>query len=510
MNILSDIIDFLNSIVWSKAMLVFLVGTGIWFSVRLGFFQFSHHGEMWRNIFSRNSSKNGISVFQSFCATMAARIGTGNIVGVAVAIYAGGPGALFWMWIVGITNAALSFVECTLGQLYKTRVDGEYRGSGAFCAERGLGWKVYGKIMSLVLMVGAALFMPAAATFSISDSFLCSWKIPTIITSLFIAVLFAVVVFGGIKRIGNFASYAVPFMTLMYLLIAIAILIVNVDAIPSVFVLIVKSAFNRGAVMGGVQGGLLAAVLQGVQRGTFSSAAGMGESTPAASAAEVGHPISQGMANAAGVFLDTIVVCTATGLMLLLTGSYNTSEAIGGFASSNASLAGLEGSVKYVQEAFRTVIGSVAPSFISVTLFFFSFTCIISYYYEAETATMHLLSDCSQTIKKYAIIILRVLMPLFIFIWGISKSSIAWNAADLALGACTWINVFMLWILFPKVRVLYRDFIVQKKEGKAPLFNPDDTIVSSWRGVDRELWREVYNNHKMSAHLPSNRRKEKK
>lgn len=488
---ISEIINFLNDIVWSKAMLVLLVGTGIYFSIRLGFFQITHQRDMWKNIFNKDSSNEGISTFASFCTTMAARIGTGNVAGVAVAIFNGGPGALFWMWIAGFTNSALSFVECTLGQLYKTKVDGEYRGSGAYCAEKGLGWKVYGKIMSFVLMLGAAAFMPAAATYTICDSFLNSWNIPNWVTALFIAALFAIIVIGGIKRIGQFASYIVPFMTAAYLLISLIIVIINITKVPAVLTLIFQSAFNKGAVMGGIEGGLIAAILQGVKRGTFSSAAGMGESTPAASAAETTHPIKQGMANAAGVFLDTIVVCSATGLMILITDCFNTSNEIGGYLSSVSSISGIEGGVQYVQEACKSILGSFAPSFISVTLFLFSFTCIISYYYESETSALHLLSGQSQKTRETATWVIRISMTVLIFLWGISESSVAWNAADLALGTCTWINVIMLWFLFPKVVVMYKDYTAQLKENKDPSFNPDKAEFE-WRGVDKAIWRSVF------------------
>jgi len=484
---MSSIVDFINNIIWSKAMIVMLVGTGIIFSMRLSFFQFTHHSDLWRNIFNRNNSQKGISQFASFCTTMAARIGTGNVAGVAVAIYLGGPGALFWMWVVGITNSALSFVECTLGQLYKVCVDGEYRGSGAHCAERGLGWKRYAKLMSFVMMIGAAIFMPAAATYTICDSFYCSWNVPYWISSLGIALLFGIIIIGGIRRIGKFASYIVPFMTVAYLIIALAIILINISEIPSIFELILKSAFGLDAISGGIQGGIFAAILNGVKRGTFSSAAGMGESTPAASAAETTHPIKQGMANAAGVFLDTLIVCSATGFMILLTNCYNTAEEIGGYATSVLGLKGATGGIIFVQEACRTILGSAAPSFISVTLFFFSFTCIISYYYESETAALQFLDSSSQVSRRNVTWLIRIAMTVLIFVWGIADSKLAWNVADLALGLCTWINVLMLWFLFPRVLILYKDYLAQKSQNIDPVFRLRDRD-ENWGDVDREIW----------------------
>lgn len=492
-----EIIGWINGLVWSPAMLVLVVASGFVFTARLGFFQFRHHLIMWKSIGGKTDSSSGISTFSSFCTTMAARIGTGNVAGVAVAIYNGGPGALFWMWIVGCTNAALSFVECTLGQLYKSKVDGEYRGSGAHCAERGLEWKGYGTVMAAILMVGAGAFMPAAATYTICDGFNNAFGIPRWIVSLCIMILLGIIIIGGIKRIGVFASYIVPFMTIAYLMVVLITLIISAKQIPAMFQMIFASAFNRGALMGGVKGGLLTAILQGVKRGTFSSAAGMGESTPAASAAETSHPVKQGMANAAGVFLDTIVVCTATGLMIMLTGCFNTAPSIGGFQSSAAALAGQEGGVIFVQEAAKTVLGDFAPTFIAIVLFLFSFTCIMSYYYEAETSATYLFQGENRAVaRRVTRWIIRIVMLLLVFIWGISESDLAWNIADFALGVCTWINVVMLWFLFPKVRALYLDYEEQIKIRIDPYYDPDKPGLC-WKGVDKNMWRNINKDRKM-------------
>jgi AGCS family alanine or glycine:cation symporter len=419
---------------------------------------------------------------------MAARIGTGNVAGVAVAIYLGGPGALFWMWVVGITNSALAFVECTLGQLYKIKIDGEYRGSGAYCAERGLGWKKYGAFIAIVLMIGAACFMPAAASYTICDAFRNALGVPMWVVAVLLAALLAVIVIGGIKRIAKFASYVVPFMTIAYLLITVVILVLHAGKIPAVFATIFSSAFGKDAVFGGLIGG---AILQGIKRGTFSSAAGMGESTPAAAAAETSHPIKQGMANAAGVWLDTIVVCTATGLMILLTDCFNvTNLHIGQGAAEMVELAaaGTRG-VIFVQLATRSVIGGIAPLFIAVMLFLFSFTCIISYYYEAETSALYLFQGDDQAkIRRTVTWVIRIAVVVLVFVFGIAESALAWDLSDLALGACTWVNIFMLWFLFPKSVALYKDYEAQMKAGKDPYYNPNKL---SWKGVDVALWNSI-------------------
>lgn len=494
---LASIVGWANGYIWGIGMLVLIVGTGLYFTVGLGFFQFVHFGDMWKRIFDKQDSDSGISSFASFCTTMAMRIGTGNIAGVAVAVYNGGPGALFWMILAGMTNSAVCFVECTLASLYKNRIDGEYRGGGAYCAERGLGWKGYGTFMALVLMIGTSVFMPAAATYTICDGFNAATGLPMWVISLIVALLMAVTVIGGIKRISSVASMVVPFMTAIYMIITVIILVTHITQIPSTIALIVTSAFGKNAVVGGAIG---IAIQQGVKRGTFSSAAGMGEASPTAAAAETSHPIKQGMANAAGVWLDTVVVCTCTGLMIVLTDCFNTAGGYvgAGHATIGAmAAAGEGGGVKFVQAACATVIGDgFAPILVAFMLLLFSFTCLISYYYEAESAAIYLFQgDGKAGVRKIVTWTMKIGMPILIFIWGIIPSSLAWDLSDLALGGCTWINVFMLWFLFPKCRAMYKDYEAQMKAGIEPYYNPDKL---SWKGVDVEMWKDI-NKEQISA-----------
>ena len=308
MEAINNIVSMLNGPIWGVGMLVLIVGSGLYFTIRLGFFQFVHFKDMWSRIIDKSESESGISSFASFCTTMAMRVGTGNVAGVAVALYMGGPGALFWMIVAGMTNSAVCFTECTLSVLYKNRIDGQYRSGGAYCAERGLGWKAYGTFYAAFFGLGVVLFMPAAATYTICDGFKNALGIPMWITALVIALAMAVVVMGGVKRISSVASYAgsadgrhLPDCNRCYL---------NRKrrSDPSVIAQVVSCAFgSKEALLGG---GVGIAIQQGVKRGTFSSASGMGESMPTAAAAETSHPIKQGMANAAGVWLDTVIVCT--------------------------------------------------------------------------------------------------------------------------------------------------------------------------------------------------------
>ncbi len=489
METFNKFVSMLNGPIWGVGMLVLILGSGIYFTIRLGGFQFVRFKDMWSRILDKGNSEAGVSTFASFCTTMAMRVGTGNVAGVAVAIYAGGPGALFWIIVAGIFNSAVCFTECTLSTLYKTKIDGQYRSGGSYCAERGLGWKRYGIIFATIFGIGCACFMPAAATYTICDGFYNAMHIPMWVTALIVAIVMAIVVLGGIKRISTVASYLVPFMTIVYLLAAILIVIVNIKDVPAVMMNVLSSAFGKDAIFGGTIG---IAIQQGIKRGTFSSASGMGEAMSTAAAAETSHPVKQGLANAAGVWLDTVIICTASGLMILMTDCFNTAGGyVGKGCTEMAQLAAnnVQGGVIYVQYAFRTVVGSIAPLFIAVMLALFSFTCLISYYYESETACLYLFQGQEKAkIRKIFTKIMQIGMPILIFIWGNVQSDLAWNLSDLTLGSCTWINMVVVLALSPKVFVLYKDYVKQMKEGKDPYYDPDKIC---WDGVDAQLWREI-------------------
>ncbi len=490
---INNIVGMLNGPIWGIGMIILIVGSGLFFSIRMGFFQFVHFKDMWSRILDKGDSDSGISAFASFCTTMAMRVGTGNVAGVAVALYAGGPGALFWMILAGMTNSAVCFTECVLSVLYKTKIDGQYRGGGAYVAERGLGWKWYGAFYAAFFGIGVICFMPAAATYTICDGFKNAIGIPMWITALVIAVIMAIVVMGGVKRISSVASLLVPPMVGVYLIATVVILVMNIGELPGVIADVCKCAF--GSTEAFLGGGLGIAIQQGVKRGTFSSASGMGESMPTAAAAETSHPVKQGMANAAGVWLDTVIVCTASGLMMLLTGCYNTSFGYVGTGAPELVQLAEEGTngVIFVQLACRTVMGNIAPLFIAIMLALFSFTCLISYYYEGETSVLYLFQgkDKEKT-RKIVIRIMQIAMPILIFIWGNVDSGLAWALSDLALGGSTWINMLVVLLLSPKAFALYKDYEEQMKAKKDPYYNPDKLC---WKGVDADMWREINKKH---------------
>ena len=487
---LHNFVNWVIDATWSVWMLVLIGGSGLYFTIRLKGFQFTHHGEMWKRIFDTGSSASGISTFASFCTTMAMRIGTGNVAGVAVAIYMGGPGAVFWMVVIGMTNAAVNMIECTLSVAYKRKIDGEYRGSGSYVAEYGMGAKWYGILLAVIFGLGAALFMPAAATKTISDAFLQAGNIPLWVTAVILAAIFAVIVIGGIKRIGDFAAKVVPVMTVAYFIMGIIILVTHLGQVPAFFAMVFKGAFGADAVIGGTIG---AAIKQGIKRGTFSSASGMGEAMPAAAASETSHPVKQGMANAAGVFLDTVVVCNLTAIMLLLSGCFNTESGyIGTGSQAMATFAqeGITGGVQFVQEACGTAVGSgFANWFIAIMLLLFSFTCIVSYYYEAETSILYLFQgDNNAKTRSIVSWIMKILMTGLVVIYGMGIAGDTWGLSDFALGAVTWFNMVVIWACHPAAIKLYNDYRAQVDAGQDPYFDPDKLDI---KGVDKELWREI-------------------
>lgn len=482
---LSSLIGSANGFLWGIPMLVVIAGSGIVFTILTKGVQFRRFIDMWKRIVDSSESESGVSSFASFCTTMAMRIGTGNVAGVAVAIFAGGPGAVFWMFLAGMTNSVVCFSECVQSVLYKTKIDGEYRGGGYYAIERGLGWKGYGTFVAIISLIGIGAFMPAAATYTICEAFNKATGVPMAAVAAVVAIIMFVTCLGGLKRISSVASAIVPFMTGIYLLVTVIVTVMHAAQLPAAIALVVKCAFSQEALVGG---GLGIALQQGVKRATFSSASGMGEASPTAAAAETSHPVKVGLANAAGVWVDTCIVCTCSAVLCLMTDCYNTT--FGYIGAGNPGMGELSGGgVIFVQYACSTVLGSFAEIFIAVMLFLFSFTCLISYYYEAETASTYLFSKPEQEgARKIVRRCLQIGMPILIFIFGIVPASLAWDLSDLALGSITFFNMFGVILLFPKVTAMLKDYDEQMKAGRDPYYNPDKL---SWPGVDVEMWKEI-------------------
>ncbi len=466
------VIDFLNTIFWGYVLIYGLLMVGIYFTLRLKFIQILHFPEMLRTVLRASSTdKAGITPFQALCTSLASRVGTGNIAGVAVALTLGGPGAIFWMWMVACVGMATAFAESTLAQLFKVRDDeGRYRGGPAFYISNGLNAPWAGAIFSICLILSFGLIFNAVQANSIADAMAGAFGMPKLGTGIALAILSGIIIFGGIATIARTAEVLVPVMAAGYVGLAIYVLAIHITEVPAMLALIVRSAFGLEPAVGGVSGAVAAAMLNGVKRGLFSNEAGMGSAPNIAAVAtpDPHHPVSQGFVQSLGVFIDTIVICTATALLILLSGAMTT----------DASLTGTQ----LTQAAMEVHIGSAGRYFVAIAIFFFAFTSIIGNYSYAENA-LAFLGHGHMT----GVIILR-LAALAMVVWG-SLQSVAtvFNAADASMGLMASINLVAIVLLSGLVVKLTADYLKQRKAGKEPVFLASD--MPDLKGeIDAEIW----------------------
>lgn len=474
MDIVNTIINYINAILWNYVLLFGLLGVGVFFTVRLGFIQFRYFGQMFSTILkSRHEDEHGISSFQALCTSLAARIGTGNIAGVAVALTLGGPGAIFWMWMVALVGMATAYAESALAQLYKVEDDdGQFRGGPAVYMSAGLKSPLMGTIFAIALIFSYGLVFSVVQSNSIADAMNSAFGMPPMATGAVLVVTAGLVIFGGLRMVAHFAEIVVPFMAIAYILIAFGILAVNYQEVPGVLWSIVAHAFGLVEAVGGITGGVMAALLNGVRRGLYSNEAGMGSAPNIAASAvpDPHHPASQGFVQAFGVFVDTIVICTATALIILLSGVYDPTTGVTGVALT--------------QSAAEAHIGGIGVYFIAVAILFFAFTSIVANYSYAENAMIYLEHGW-----KPGLPILRILMLVMVF-WGSFQSvETVFNAADAALAVMATINLIAIVLLAPKVTLLTKDYIKQLKEGRDPIFDVSEHPELA-EGVDAEIWSE--------------------
>ncbi len=465
---LDPIINFLNEIFWGYVLIYGLIAVGIFFTIRLGFVQFVHFGEMFRAVLgSKEHDRAGITPFQALCTSLASRVGTGNLAGVAVALYLGGPGAIFWMWVVALVGMATAYAESTLAQLYKIKNEnGDYRGGPAFYIARGLNAPWAGVVFSVCLILAFGLVFNAVQANSIADAVQGAFGIDKLWVGIGLAVLTGVVIFGGIRSVAAVSQYVVPLMALVYLLVALYVVIVNIAEVPAMLGLIVRDAFGLEAAGGGIAG----AMLNGVKRGLFSNEAGMGSAPNIAAVAtpDPHHPSSQGFVQALGVFIDTILVCTATALLILLSGVMVPGSELTG--------------TPLTQAAMTEHIGHLGDDFIAIAIFFFAFTSIIGNYSYAENAMTFLKLG-----NLPGLMVLRV-AALAMVIWG-SVQSVAtvFNAADASMGLMATVNLIAIVLLSGTVVKLTRDYTSQRKAGKVPTFHAADYPELRDR-IDQTIW----------------------
>ncbi|MGE7983098.1 alanine/glycine:cation symporter family protein [Solibacillus sp. NPDC093137] len=467
-----NILGEVNTILYSYVLIILLVGTGIFLTVKTKFIQFRLIGEMFKLITESaptdKSGKKGISSFQAFTISAASRIGTGNIAGVATAIALGGPGAIFWMWMIALIGAASALIESTLAQVYKVKdkSTGLFRGGPAYYMEKGLNKRWMGILFAIVITITYGFIFNSVQANTISIAFEESFGANRLVVGLVLAALTGIIVFGGLKRIVSFTQVVVPVMAILYIIIALIVVFLNISEIPSVFLLIIKSAFGLEEAFAGMIG---AAIMNGIKRGLFSNEAGIGSAPNAAATAAVSHPVKQGLIQALGVFIDTLVVCTATAAIVLLGDAYLQSDA----TSVNLTQASLVGS-----------LGDWAGSFLAIIVFMFAFSTVIGNYYYGES-NISFIKD-----SKTGLLVFRIFVVLFVMFGSIAKVQVVWDLADLFMAFMAIINLIAILQLWKVAKPVINDYLTQRKQGKDPVFYkknvPNLGEVECW-GEDEEI-----------------------
>jgi AGCS family alanine or glycine:cation symporter len=470
----------LTSLIWSPVLIYLCLGAGLFFSFHTRFAQVRLFKEMLRLMLVPKISATGISSFQALAVSLSGRVGVGNIAGVAAAIGFGGPGAIFWMWVVAFLGASTAYIESTLAQIYKVEEQGEYRGGSAYYFEIGLGWKWLGIIFAVASVVSCGIFFPGVQANAVGNAvtqiFGNGEIIQTVLGSVgtykliglgFILTLLGIIIFGGIKRIATFAEYVVPFMAFAYILLAIIVVIMNIEQLPGMFSLILNDAFTA-------QAGFGAAIGWGVKRGVYSNEAGQGTGTHAAAAAETEHPSQQGLVQAFSVYIDTLIVCSATAFMILITQQYNIQGTLanGQFIVQNLPANTEIGSAAFTQLALQTVFGQFGPIFVGLALFFFAFTTIVAYYYIAETNIAYLNRHFKRGVPT---IVVKIVMMAMVTYGTINSAGYIWSLGDIGVGLMAWINIVGILIIFFKAKptmLCLRDYETQLKSGKKIRFDP--------------------------------------
>lgn len=457
MDALNNLVVSLQDVLSGKILVVLLVGTGIWFTLKLGFVQFREFGSAFKAVFGNiklngeKAGKDGMSSFQSLATAIAAQVGTGNLAGAATAMVMGGPGAIFWMWISAIFGMATIFAEASLAQKYKTiGEDGEVTGGPVYyirAAFKGTFGKVLAAIFAVLITLALGFMGNMVQANSIADAFRGAFGIPPVIVGVVVAILAAFIFMGGAARIASVTEKIVPIMAAFYILGSLVIIIMNANMIPEAFRQIFVGAFNPEAAIGGFAGVAVSqAIKYGVARGLFSNEAGMGSTPHAHAMAKVNHPCDQGMVAMMGVFIDTLIILNLTALVVLVTGQLQ---------SAGQDLTG----AALTQAAFTQGFGSFGSIFIAICMFFFAFSTIVGWYFFGEKNVKYLFGP--KAVKVYA-----ALVVVFIVIGSTLKVTLVWNLSDLFNSLMVIPNVIGLWALSGVVKDLYKEWESNKHAAK--------------------------------------------
>lgn len=500
---MQSLVDFLNGIIWSPALIYLCLGAGLFYSILTRFVQVRHIGEMVRLLFVGKKSEKGISSFQALAVSLSGRVGTGNIAGVAAAIGFGGPGAVFWMWVVAFLGAATAYAESTLAQIYKEEDEGEYRGGPAYYIEKAMGQKWYAWLFALATILACGVLLPGVQSNSIGNAVeqafgsgemvetaIGTFSFAKILTGTVISILLAFIIFGGVKRIASFTQIIVPFMALAYIITAFVIILLNIGQVPAIFAMIIGDAFTPMAGFG-------AAIGWGVKRGVYSNEAGQGTGPHAAAAAQVDHPAQQGLVQAFSIYIDTLLVCSATAFMILITGSYNVHGAAeGAFLVQNLPADLAANSPIFTQFAIESALPGIGKTFVALALFFFSFTTILAYYYIAETNIAYI----RRTFKIDGMtFILKVVLLVAVFYGTVKTANLAWAMGDVGVGLMAWLNIIGILIIFllnkPAMAAL-KDYEEQQAKGVTEyVFNPTKLGIKG-----ATYWEKRYKKHMDRQH----------
>jgi len=494
---MENLVNLLNSIVWSPVLIYLCLGAGLFFTLKTSGVQFMMIKEMIRLLLGKDvkegeRSKDSISGFEALCMSVSARVGTGNIAGVATAISLGGPGSIFWLWMISLLGAASSYIESTLGQLYKEKFEGGYRGGPSYYFQKGLlgGKTWYGNLFALSTILAMLICMPSTQSHVIAGTFKVAAGVPQWVTGLIIVGLLCVIILGGAKRLATFAGIVVPFMAVAYVIIAVIVLALNAGNIIPTLTLIVKSAFGREEAFAGIVG---SAVSWGVKRGVYSNEAGQGTGPGAAAAADTSHPAKQGLVQAFSIYIDSIFICTATALMIIITGAYKVFDGTGKaiYAGKGATASMSVGTVGAANTSTALDIGIGYGAYIvAIAIAFFAFTSLLGFFWNGETALIYLTKD-SQKGKKIRYILMFIFFGCT-FLGSLLAGGMAWTVGDIGIGTMAWINIIGILIMHKPAIACLKDYKLRLKEGRADNwdFNPNEIGIEGEFAVWDEIRKE--------------------
>ena len=447
MVLFNSIVSDINNFLWTYVIIVVLIACGIGFTLRTRFVQLTMLPEMLRLLVTDGRSKRvhgTVSSFQAFCVSTASRVGVGNIAGVAIAIVTGGPGAIFWMWLIAFIGSATGFIESTLAQIYKLpRGKNRFHGGPAYYIQNRLHQPAVAKLFAVLISITFGLIYVSVQANTIALSLETAFTVPPLLTAAVIAILTAVSISGGMVRIARITAYFVPIMAGLYLLTAFAVILMNLDKVPGMFALIIHDAFTPQAAVGG---GIGTTILTGIRRGLFSNEAGEGSVPNAAATANVSHPVKQGLVQAFGVYVDTWIVCTATAFIVLLSGQYTIGGELTGIALT--------------QKSLESIFGGLAPGAVALMILLFAFSSVIGNYYYGEINIAFF-----ETKSRLPLTLYRVFVVVMAAFGCVAELPLVWNLADLFMGFLALTNLYAIARLAKYACAALDDYITKKKSG---------------------------------------------